>query len=136
MGFLQAIVLSLGALKFTHHHLDLNLNPRQLHRNYYFRQVNYANLGLISIDIEVSDLDNHARLYVTLDQDETTATSSTTAATKETDHFYACDGGCIDPALELRPNERLELPVKLTEPLTAILYISNDRRHLDQLKHT
>jgi hypothetical protein len=120
---LQAIILSLGGLKFTHHHLDLNLNPRQLHRNYYFRNINYANMSLVSIDIEVG-ADNHAKLYVTLN--ELMSAGHT---------FYACDGGCIDPALRLALHERLEFPVKLTDPLTAILYISSDRKHLDELKH-
>jgi hypothetical protein len=69
--------------------LDLNLNPRQLHRNYYFRSINYANMSLISIDIEVG-ADNHARLYVTLNE---------LMSSKHT--FYACDGGCIDPAVKL-----------------------------------
>ena len=32
-------------------------------------------------------------------------------------------------------NERIEFPVKLTNPLTAILYISNDKTHIDELKH-
>jgi hypothetical protein len=33
-------------------------------------------------------------------------------------------------------NERKEFPVKLTNPPTAILYISWDKVHIDELKHT
>ena len=86
---MQAVVLSLGGIKFTHHHLDLNLNPRQLHRDYQFRNVNYANLSLIDIDVEVG-YDNHAVLYVTLKQ-----------LIDADQKFYACDAGCIDPPIEL-----------------------------------
>lgn len=89
-GVLQAIILSLGGLKFTHHHLDLNLNPRQLHRNYYFRNINYANMSLISIDIEVGS-DNHAKLYVKLNE-----------LIDKKQMFYACDGGCIDESVPLK----------------------------------
>jgi hypothetical protein len=37
---------------------------------------------------------------------------------------------------EKKRNQRLEFPVKLTDPLTAILYISSDKKHLDELKLT
>lgn len=122
-GLLQAIILSLGGFKFTHHHLDLNLNPRQLHRDYEFRRINYANISLISVDVEVG-VDNHAMLYVTLNE-----------LIDKNKKFYACDAGCIDPPVELKLNDRQEFPVKLTNPVTAILYISSDHQHINELKH-
>lgn len=123
-GILQAVVLSLGGFKFTPHHLDLNMNPRQLHRDYQFRNINYANLSLMSIDVEVG-YDNHAVLYVTLNQ-----------LIDKKQKFYACDAGCIDPPIELELNTRQQFPVKMTSPVTAILYISSDKKHIDELKHT
>lgn len=30
---------------------------------------------------------------------------------------------------------KMQFPVKLTEPVTAILYISPDKKHLDDLRH-
>lgn len=87
-GVLQAVVLSLGGLKFTNHHVELNLNPRQLHRDLYFRRINYANLSLVSVEVVV-DADNHAKLYVTLN--EITGNSK----------FWACDAGCIDKPVPL-----------------------------------
>ena len=88
-GIMQAIVLSLGALKFSNHHLELNLNPKQLHRNFMFRNLNYANLTFFNISIEVNDDDNHAKLYVTMDK------------VNNNKNFYACDAGCIDEPVEL-----------------------------------
>lgn len=122
-GILQAVVLSLGGFKFTNHHLDLNLNPRQLHRDYVFRKINYGNMSLLTVDVEVG-YDNHAVLYVTLNK-----------LLDQTKHFYACDAGCIDPPVELKFNVRQEFPVKLTNPITAILYISEDKDHINDLKH-
>jgi hypothetical protein len=88
-GILQAIVLSIGGLRFSNHHLDLNLNPKKIHRDYQFRNINYANLSLITIEIEVGN-DNHAQIYVTLND------------LIDTSHnFYACDAGCIDPSVHL-----------------------------------
>ncbi len=89
-GLLQAVVLSVGNMRFTRHHLDLNLNPRQLHRNYEFRRINYGNWSWISVEVEVGS-DNHAQLYVTLEE-----------VVDASRKFYACDGGCIDPPVELR----------------------------------
>lgn len=122
-GLLQAVILSIGGLKFNHHHLDLNLNPRQLHRNYYFRNLNYENTSLISIDVEVGN-DNHAQIYVTLNH-----------LIDSNQKFYACDAGCIDPPIELPLNSRVQFPVKLTNPPTAILYVSSDKVHINELKH-
>lgn len=33
----QAIVLSLGSLRFTNQHLEFNIEPQYLHRDYLFR---------------------------------------------------------------------------------------------------
>ncbi len=88
-GTIQAILLSLGSLKFTNHHLELNLNPRQLHRDYLFRKINYLNESLITIEVHV-DSENHANLYVTLDK-----------LIEQPKRFFVCDAGCIDLPLEL-----------------------------------
>lgn len=88
-GIIQAILLSIGGIKFTHHHLETNLNPRQLHRDYLFRKINYANLSLLSIEVIVGH-DNHAKLYVSVDE-----------YIKSEEKFYACDAGCIDPPVIL-----------------------------------
>ncbi len=37
--------------------------------------------------------------------------------------YYACDAGCLDPPVKLGPTP-VQFPVKVTEPLTAILYIT------------
>jgi hypothetical protein len=89
-GILQAILLSLGSLKFTNHHLELNLNPRQLHRDYLFRKVNYLNESLLTIEVQV-DSENHANLFVTLDK-----------LIEPSKRFFVCDAGCIDSPLELK----------------------------------
>ena len=122
-GIMQSMILSLGGLRFTNHHLDLNLNPRQLHRDYSFRRVNYANLSFITIEIEVGT-DNHALLYATLNE-----------LIEPGQRFFACDAGCIDPSIELVLNVRKMFPVKLTNPLTPILYISSEKKYIDELKH-
>lgn len=48
--------------------------------------------------------------------------------------YYACDAGCLDDPVKLGP-EKTMFPVKLTEPLTAILYIASDREHILELHH-
>ena len=52
------------------------------------------------------------------------------------DHaFYACDAGCLDPPVRLQATAE-SFPVKLTEPLTSLLYITPDREHITELKHS
>lgn len=36
-GVIQAMVLSLGGLRFSNQHLELNIHPRYLHRDYLYR---------------------------------------------------------------------------------------------------
>ncbi|KAI0242523.1 hypothetical protein LSAT2_012954 [Lamellibrachia satsuma] len=47
--------------------------------------------------------------------------------------IYACDAGCEDPPIKLG-KQMTQLPVKLTDPLTAILYITADRTHMLEMK--
>jgi len=86
-GVLQAMMLSYGALKFSNHHLEFGMHPRDLHRDYFFRRINYGNDTHVNISVQVGD-DNKAVLYVSLDRNNRP--------------YYACDAGCLDPPESLR----------------------------------
>lgn len=43
----QAIVLSLGGLRFSNQHLEFNIDPQYLHRDYLFRYHIHLSLSLI-----------------------------------------------------------------------------------------
>ncbi|KAK7098672.1 hypothetical protein V1264_002919 [Littorina saxatilis] len=119
-GVLQAIILSLGALHFHNQHLELNMDPRNLHRDFFFRRINYGNNTHVNISVEVGT-DNKASMFVSLDRNDKP--------------YYACDAGCLDAPAELT-NKWQKFPVKLTEPLTGILYITADKQHMEELKHS
>ncbi|KAK7500506.1 hypothetical protein BaRGS_00008413 [Batillaria attramentaria] len=118
-GVLQAIILSLGALHFRDQHLEFNVHPRDLHRDFLFRRINYGNNTHVNISVEVGE-DNKASIFVSLDRNDKP--------------YYACDAGCLDPPV-LLSNEWQKFPVKLTDPLTCILYITSDKQHMEELKH-
>ncbi|KAK3103151.1 hypothetical protein FSP39_016843, partial [Pinctada imbricata] len=40
-GVLQAMLLSIGALKFQHDHLEFTMEPKDLHRDLFFHRINY-----------------------------------------------------------------------------------------------
>lgn len=42
----QAIVLSLGSLRFSNQHLEFNIDPQYLHRDYLFRFVCYLSIKI------------------------------------------------------------------------------------------
>lgn len=119
-GVVQAMVLSLPGLKFSNQHLELDVHPKELHRDLSLRRVNYGNETHVNISIHVME-DNRAAMFVSLD--------------KKNRDYYACDAGCLDPPVKLGPAP-VQFPVKLTEPLTAILYITADHEHMEDLKHT
>ncbi len=47
--------------------------------------------------------------------------------------YFACDAGCLDPPVKLSTEPKV-FPVKLTDPITAILYITSDHQHMEELK--
>ncbi|KAG6443019.1 hypothetical protein O3G_MSEX002636 [Manduca sexta] len=118
-GVNQAMILSFGSLRFSNQHLEYNIHPSKLHRDFLFRRINYGNMTHVNISVIVQE-DNKAAIFVALDRSDKT--------------YYACDGGCLDSPVQLGPYRKY-FPVKLTEPLTAILYITADKQHMEDLRH-
>uniref|UniRef100_A0A1A9ZD17 Uncharacterized protein n=1 Tax=Glossina pallidipes TaxID=7398 RepID=A0A1A9ZD17_GLOPL len=116
-GVIQAMVLSFGSFRFSNQHLECNIHPKYLHRDFHFRRLNYGNHTHVNVTINVTD-DNKAVINVALDRSDRS--------------YYACDGGCVDEPVLLTQSRR-QFPVKLTEPLTAILYITEDKQHIIEL---
>lgn len=48
--------------------------------------------------------------------------------------YYGCDAGCLDAPVPL-DQTYTTFPVKLTKPLTAILYITSDHQHMQDLRN-
>lgn len=119
-GVIQAMVLSFGGFRFSNQHLEFNIHPKFLHRDYLFRRINYGNMTHVNVSVTVREEDNKAVLEVALDRSDQS--------------YYACDGGCLDTPIQLGPHKKL-FPVKLTEPLTSILYITTDKQHMEDLRH-
>ncbi|GFV17616.1 uncharacterized protein KIAA2013 homolog [Trichonephila clavipes] len=118
-GVMQAMILSFGGFKFSDHHLEFDTEPKDLHRDYHFRRIIYGNSTHVNVSVIVQE-DNKALIYAALDRSDK--------------DYYACDGGCLDPPVKLG-SESVQLPVKLTSPITAILYITADKQHMEELKH-
>lgn len=118
-GVNQAMILSFGSLRFSNQHLEYNIHPSKLHRDFLFRRINYGNLTHVNISVILQE-DNKAAIFVALDRSDKT--------------YYACDAGCLDSPVQLGPYRKY-FPVKLTEPLTAILYITADKQHMEDLRH-
>ncbi|XP_016916509.1 uncharacterized protein KIAA2013 homolog isoform X2 [Apis cerana] len=115
----QAIVLSLGSLRFSNQHLEFNIDPQYLHRDYLFRRISYGNVTHLNISVTVGE-DNRAILKVALDKSDSV--------------YFGCDAGCLNPPVSLSQSYA-SIPVKLTKPLTAILYITSDYQHMQDLRN-
>lgn len=119
-GVAQAMILSFGGFRFSAHHLEFKIDPKFLHRDYFFRNIKVDYNVHINVSVILQE-DNKAVLGVSIDRTD-----------KE---YYACDGGCINPPVELRTKESY-FPVKMTEPITSILYITADKSHIELIKDT
>lgn len=80
-GVIQAMVLSFGSFRFSNQHLECNMHPKYLHRDFHFRRLNYGNRTHVNVTINVTE-DNKAVINVALDRSDRS--------------YYACDGGCMD----------------------------------------
>lgn len=114
-GVVQAMVLSFGSFRFSDQHLELRIHPKYLHRNYAFRRLNYGDMTHVNVSIAVTE-ENKAVIFAALDRSD--------------GHYYACDAGCLDEPAQLYESRRV-FPVKLTDPLTPILYITSDKGHME-----
>lgn len=119
-GIIQSMVLSFGGFRFSNQHLEFNIHPKFLHRDFTFRRLNYGNMTHVNVTVRVREEDNKAEIEVALDRTDRT--------------YYACDGGCLDTPIQLGQEKKI-FPVKLTEPLTPILYITSDKQHMEDLRH-
>lgn len=84
---LQSMLISIGGIRFRNHHLELNLDPKELHRDMFFRAIHFGKQYCINISITVGQ-DNRAVIDVSIDNDNT--------------QTYACDAGCLDSYTKLR----------------------------------
>lgn len=65
---LQAVLLSLGGLSFITakhktQHLEFNVDPADLHRDYQFRNIKFSNLTRLNLSVIV-DESNYAVLHI------------------------------------------------------------------------
>ncbi|XP_060787483.1 uncharacterized protein KIAA2013 homolog isoform X2 [Neoarius graeffei] len=124
-GMMQAVTLSFGGLQFTENHLQFQAEPSVLHNSYSLRGLRYHR-DRISLSV-VADAEGRPSLHVSVKpQDEDKPVK-----------LYACEAGCINEPVELTSEPRGHVfPVLVTQPLTPLLYISTDLRHLQDLRHT
>ncbi|CAJ0587420.1 unnamed protein product, partial [Mesorhabditis spiculigera] len=118
-GVSKAFVLSLLAATFDQNHLEIGIDPADLHRQMRAFRLPMPGATKALVDVNLH-LDEENINYMLV---------------SSTDQLFACPAGCQeDPVtLSARP---VKLPVKITKPLTAIVYVATSRRHLLQLRST
>ncbi|XP_038164915.1 uncharacterized protein KIAA2013 homolog [Cyprinodon tularosa] len=122
-GAMQGMVLSFGGLQFTENHLQFQADPDVLHNSYALRGIHY-NRDLINLAV-LLDGEGKPFLHVSVRQQETPV------------KLYACEAGCLNEPVELTSEVKGHtFPVMVTQPITPLLYISTDLRHLQDLRHT
>lgn len=120
IGISQAFVQSLTAASYHDSHLEVALDAHDLHRemNLYGVPV-YSNMGVVgTIRVDIK-LDEENRPYFMV---------------SSSNQLFVCDGGCLDAPVTLGKTPT-HLPVKVTKPVTSLLYIAPSRRHLELLKN-
>uniref|UniRef100_A0A914BWI6 Uncharacterized protein n=1 Tax=Acrobeloides nanus TaxID=290746 RepID=A0A914BWI6_9BILA len=116
-GVAEAFLLSLTAATFTHHRLEITLDPADLHRHI---RVENLRIGQTKLSL-MFDLDSSYRTNVKL-----WSTGSP---------LYACSAGCVESPSSIGGSP-VQLAIKITKPPTPILFISTEKLKLEQLKDT
>uniref|UniRef100_A0A9J2PXP6 Membrane-associated protein n=1 Tax=Ascaris lumbricoides TaxID=6252 RepID=A0A9J2PXP6_ASCLU len=111
VGVADAFALSLFASKFSGEHLEVDMDPRDLHREMTIENLNFSSDTKLSIAVR---LDSDNRPYFSM---------------------FVCDAACLNAPLGLE-STKVHVPVKVTRPATPILYLSKSRQHLEQLRGT
>uniref|UniRef100_A0A915CWC8 Uncharacterized protein n=1 Tax=Ditylenchus dipsaci TaxID=166011 RepID=A0A915CWC8_9BILA len=125
-GVAQAYILSLTAATFTHHRLELGLEPESdLHRHIRVENLRFGPTGaLINLEFE---LDSTYKPFVKV--------SSSRSGNQVDNVLYACSAGCLEAPKPIG-KEPVELSIKVTKPVTPILFIAATKSHLEQVKET
>ncbi|XP_030207700.1 uncharacterized protein KIAA2013 homolog isoform X1 [Gadus morhua] len=122
-GVMQGMVLSFGGLQFTENHLQFQADPDVLHNSYALRGIHY-NQDLINLAV-LLDTVGKPFLHVSVKPQEKPV------------KLYACEAGCLNEPVELTSEVKGHVfPVMVTQPITPLLYISTDLRHLQDLRQT
>lgn len=116
-GVAEAFALSLLASRFTRDHLEVEIDPGELHRDITLDGLTLSSEAKINIGVH---LDSNNKPYFII---------------SSSSQVYVCDAGCLNPPISVG-HARVKVPVKTTRPLTPILYVSSSRQHLEQLRGT
>lgn len=114
----QAMVLSFGGFTFARGHLEFAANPAKLQTDIFFHHIEYYG-SFVSVKVLVSHQWSQAAEIKVWAENQ--------------DKLFACEAGCQFPPVILS-SKAMTFPVKITSPVTPLLYISNNESHLLSLR--
>ncbi|KAL9979443.1 hypothetical protein ACROYT_G017114 [Oculina patagonica] len=121
IGIVQAITLSFGGLQFSAGHFEFAANPASLHTTIIFRHIHLYEDMDIYLTVLVNEETGHAeKLLVKPVKGGKTP-------------LYACEAGCQYDPVEVGETE-VTFPVRMTRPVTPLLYISHNKSELLELR--
>ncbi|XP_031550288.1 uncharacterized protein KIAA2013 homolog [Actinia tenebrosa] len=120
-GIAQAMTLSFGGLQFSAGLFEFAANPASLHTSVTFRHIHLYKGIFINVSVIINDHTGHAeKLFIQAKGNEKTP-------------LYACEAGCQYEPVELSSSS-VVFPVRMTKPVTPILYISKKKGQLQNIK--
>ncbi|XP_068704275.1 uncharacterized protein KIAA2013 homolog [Montipora foliosa] len=121
IGIVQAITLSFGGLQFSAGHFEFAANPASLHTTITFRHLHLYEYMDVNLTVTVNEDTGHAE----------TLTVKPVKGGKIP--LYACEAGCQYDPVEVTEHE-VTFPVRMTKPVTPLLYISHNKSELLELR--
>ncbi|KAK3726969.1 hypothetical protein QZH41_014712 [Actinostola sp. cb2023] len=121
-GIAQAMTLSFGGLQFSAGLFEFAANPASLHTSVTFRHIHLYKGIYINVSVIINEHTGHAEKLViksNLGDDKTP--------------LYACEAGCQYEPVQLGLTQ-VVFPVRMTKPVTPILYISKSKSQLENIK--
>jgi len=121
IGLVQAITLSFGGLQFSAGHFEFAANPASLHTTITFRRIHLYEDMDIYLTVLVNEETGHAEKLIVKPVKGGKAP------------LYACEAGCQYDPVEVGESE-VSFPVRMTRPVTPLLYISHNKSELLELR--
>lgn len=143
-GLLQGLVLSFSGLQFHESHLELDTDPDLLHNSFSLHSVFYDNVTLDISIIAAGErvlLKNDDEIVGAKDGNNEKVNYESLLKVKSHGNskgiVYICGAGCSEDMIsELNPDQQIQIPIFITEPVTPIVYFSKSKTHLAELGST
>ncbi|OAF67874.1 hypothetical protein A3Q56_04380 [Intoshia linei] len=129
-GTYQAILYSIGSFSYRDHHLEMNVDPNIIERNFTFFNISLSKMCSITIQSTISIYTYMPHMLIKLNLKKHSILTDEVSNACE---YYACGTGCVNTPVILS-KIFTQIPLYSSKPKSALLYVTHNNEHIRELK--